>query len=392
MLTSRRMPKALLAACLLLLATAAVAQAAAPASVTVRVEGSERTLLAPTTVTTNAALVVKDGKPADACSGTSAAGALELATSGGWAGAYFSGLGYSVETILGEAHQFEFGAPANFFWSFWLNNTPSSKGICEAELNSGDSLLFFPDCFSETGACPPAPNPLGIAAPAVAEAGTPFAVKVTSYANANGAPSPASGATVSAGTASATTDSAGNAMLAVSQAGTVMVGVTAPGSVRSETTVCVHAGNDGNCGTTPSAAGRTGSSGVLGATVAYTGAYAVVAKATGVLDGHVYPAKRAPRLLSGTVLAHTSLASVSLKLRRSYRGRCSAFNGISARFARRRCGQGSFFKVSTSSAFSYLLPAALVRGRYVLDVQATDTAGNKTSLARGSSRIVFYVR
>src|ERR1700704_6130812 len=124
MLTSRRTPKALLAACLLLLATASVAQAAAPASVTVRVEGSAHTLLAPTTVTTNAAPVVKDGKPADACTGTSATGALELATSGSWGGAYFSGLGYSVETILGETHQFEFGAPANFFWSFWLNNAP----------------------------------------------------------------------------------------------------------------------------------------------------------------------------------------------------------------------------------------------------------------------------
>jgi hypothetical protein len=82
---------------------------------------------------------------------------------------------------------------------------------------------------------------------------------------------------------------------------------------------------------------------------------------------------------------------VSLRLRRSYRGRCYGFDGASVRFVRSRCGQGSFFKVSKSSAFSYLLPAALARGRYVLDVQATDAAGNKTSLARGSSRIVFYV-
>jgi hypothetical protein len=392
MLKSRRTPKALLAACLMLLATASAAQAAAPAAVTVRVEGSEQTLLAPSTVTTTAAPVVKDGKPADACTGSSAAGALELATSGSWAGAYFSGLGYSVETVLGETHQFEFGAPANFFWSFWLNNTPSSKGICETELNSGDSVLFFPDCFSETGACPPAPNPLGIAAPAVAEAGSPFALTVTSYANASGAPSPAGGATVSAGGASATTDSAGHATLALAQTGNAILRVSAANSVRAQATVCVHKGNDGNCATTPSAAGTTGSSSVLGATVAYKGAYAIVARATGVLDGHVYPAKRAPRLLGGTVAGHTSLAAVSLKLRRSYRGRCSAFDGASARFARSRCGQGSFFKVSTSSRFSYLLPAALSRGRYVLDIEATDTAGNKTTLARGSSRIVFYVR
>ena len=35
---------------------------------------------------------------------------------------------------------------------------------------------------------------------------------------------------------------------------------------------------------------------------------------------------------------------------------------------------------------------ALAPGRYVLDIEATDVAGNHTSLARGTSRIVFYVR
>ena len=32
-------------------------------------------------------------------------------------------------------------------------------GICEGELSSGDSVLFFPECFSETGACPPVAEP-----------------------------------------------------------------------------------------------------------------------------------------------------------------------------------------------------------------------------------------
>ncbi|HEV7529678.1 MAG TPA: hypothetical protein VGO29_12340 [Solirubrobacteraceae bacterium] len=391
MLTSRLTYKALLAACLLLIATAAVARAAAPASVTVRVEGSERTLLAPSTITTTAAPVVKDGKPADACTGTSAAGALEQATSGSWGGTYFNGLGYSAETILGETHKFEFGAPANFFWSFWLNNTPSSKGICEAELNPGDSVLFFPDCFSETGACPPAPNPLGIAAPTVVEAGSPFTLTVTSYANASGASSPAVGATVATAGTSTTTDSSGHATLALSEIGNVVVHASAASAVRSQATVCVHKANDGNCGTAV-AAGTTTSGAAAGSPQIYKGAYAVVARASGALDGHVYPARRAPRLLGGTVSAHTSLASVSLRLRRSFHGRCFAFDAISARFVRNRCGQGSFFKVSTSSRFSYLLPAALARGRYVLDIEATDTAGNHTTLARGSSRIVFYVR
>jgi hypothetical protein len=31
-------------------------------------------------------------------------------------------------------------------------------------------------------------------------------------------------------------------------------------------------------------------------------------------------------------------------------------------------------------------------GEYVLDIDATDVAGNRTALARGTSRIRFYVR
>ncbi len=59
---------------------------------------------------------------------------------------------------------------------------------------------------------------------------------------------------------------------------------------------------------------------------------------------------------------------------------------------RARCGTGKPFQVSTNGLFSYLLPSALAPGRYVLDIQATDAAGNRTTLARGTSRIVFYVR
>jgi hypothetical protein len=391
MLTSRRTPKALLTACLLLLATASVSQAAGPASVTVRVEGSEHTLLAPTTVTTTNTPVDKDGDPTHTCNGLSAAGALEQATSGGWGGSWF-GIGYSVETILGETHAFDANASANFFWGYWLDNRSSEVGVCEGELSAGESILFFPECFSSHGSCPPSPNPLGIAAPAIAEAGSPVPVAVTSYANPSGAASPAVGASVTGGGAAATTDASGHASVTLSQLGNVQLTVNAPDAVRSETTVCVHTGNDGNCGT-PIVSGST-STVVAGAATrpVYKGPYAVVARATGVLDGHVYPRAKAPRLLRGTALAHTQIASVGLRLRRSYRGRCFAYDGTSERFARVRCGGGSFFKVASTPSFSYLLPGALQRGRYVLDIEATDTAGNRTSLSRGSSRVVFYVR
>jgi hypothetical protein len=387
---SRRLLKVLLLSCLCSLWLASLAQAAAPAAVTVRVEGATHTLLAPTQVTTDTAAVVKDGNKEHSCAGGSAAGALERATAGSWNGEWFEGFGYSVETILGETLAFEPGAAANFFWSYWLDNKPSSVGVCEGELEAGQSILFFPECFSEVSACPPPPNPLGIVAPAIAERGAPITVSVTSYANASGAASPAAGATVTGGGASASTDANGNATLTLTQTGNVQLGVTAPNSVRSEAKVCVHDGNDGNCGTT-SPSGAT-SPPPPSATVAYKGPYAIVARTTGVSEGHVYPRGHGPKLLSGTIGTHAQVASVSLELRRSYRGRCFAYNGKIERFKPARCGQGELFNVGSAPSFSYLLPAALAPGRYVLDVQATDIVGNRTSLARGSSRIVFYVR
>jgi hypothetical protein len=392
MLSFRRSSKALLLACLLSIVLVSLAHAAVPATVTVRIEGTNQTLLPTTSVTTNDAVVEKDGNPEHTCTGASAAGALEQATSGRWSGEWFKGIGYSVETLLGETHAFEPGAPANFFWTYWLDGKPSSVGICEGELSSGESILFFPECFSEVGACPAAPNPLSISAPTVAEQSAPIAVSVTSYANASGAPSPAGGVTVSGGGATATTDASGHATLSLSKTGNIVLQASAPGSVRDEATVCVHSGNDGNCGTqAPSGSSSTAMS---TATVAlpYKGPFAIVAKASDVLDDHVYAPSNSPRLLSGAVTAHAPVASVSLRLRRSYRGRCWAYNGVSERFVRVHCGRGSFFAVSKAPTFSYLLPGALARGRYVLDIEATDVTGNRTSLARGSTRIVFYVR
>jgi len=392
MLSYRPVSKVLVLACLLSLTIVSLARAAAPATVTVRIEGASQTLLSPTTVTTNETPVIKDGNHEHSCRGSSAAGALEQATGGNWNGAWFSGIGYSVETILGETHAFEPGAPANFFWTYWLDSKEATSGICEGELNSGDSILFFPACFSESNACPPAPNPLGIVTPSVVEAGAPFTVTVTSYANPSGTASPAVGATVAGDGVEVKTDASGHATLALPSAGNVMLRVSAPNAVRTEAGVCVHKGPDGNCGTTSASSGTPASAGAVAQSQSYKGPYAVVAKATSVREGQVFPPGRAPRLLSGTVSTHTTLTSVSLRLRRSFKGRCFAYNATTTRFTRSRCGQGSYFKVSSGPAFSYLLPSALQPGRYVLDIQATDAAGNRTTLARGTSRIVFYVR
>lgn len=388
MLIFRRTALALVAVLISLLWFAAAALATAPGTVTVRVEGLTETKLPSTQVTTTATPFSHDGNPEHVCPGTSALTALQLATGGNWGGPWNSEYKqYEIYSIEGELHEFEPGAPANYYWSFWLDEKEAMAGACETELQPGDRVLFFPSCYGKE--CPPAPAPLGIEAPASAELGETVQVTVRRYGS-KGEASPVEGASVTGGSdASPSTDPAGHTTVTFSGLGSITLHISAPGTVRTEATVCVHKGNDGTCGT-PGPSGPTGSGGENHAP--YTGPFAVVAKAVGVLEGHVYPRKDAPRVLAGTVLADTPVTSVSLELRRSYKGRCYAYDGLSTRFVRARCGRGRFFKVSTTSSFSYLLPSALAPGRYVLDIEATDAAGNHTTLARGTSRIVFYVR
>jgi len=364
----------------------ALAHAAAPAGVTVRVEGATQTLLPATAVTTTTAPVVKDGKPEDACPGTNAIGALELATGGNWSGTWFSGFGYSVEHILGESHAFLSGA----FWDFWLGHRESAQGVCEAEVQAGDELLFFP-CPESAKEC----ATLAIEAPPGANVGEAVSVVVKRY-NTSGVPSPQAGATLSYEGTQATTNENGLATVTPARAGTLALAASAPEIVRAEASICIHDGNDGTCGTSaptssPSAQGSSGEH-RGNQSVPYRGPYAIVSRMTNVSEGHVYSRRSAPRLLEGTVVAHTAVSSVSIELHRSYRGRCSAFDGVLAEFRRARCGHGSFFAVSHGASFSYLLPAALGPGRYVLDSEATDAVGNRTTLARGTTRVVFYVR
>jgi hypothetical protein len=395
MLTSRRIYLTFLVASISLCLLVPAALADAPATVTVRVEGLNETLLPATQVTTTTTPVVKDGKPEDSCSGTSALGALQLATGGSWSGPWEYGQ-YFINTIDGETHLYEPGK-RSYYWSFWVNDRFQQVGACEAQLERGSRVLFFPECDEE---CPsgPTPTPLEIEAPSVASVGEPVDAIVKQY-NANAEPSPAAGAEIAWPGGSTTVNAQGAAAMTFSAAGLYTLHVTGsasgPPAVRTETTICVHNGNDGNCGTTSaSTSGSTAPTAAGGVLpfVAYKGPFALVAHATDLIDGHVYPRRLAPRVLAGTIVAHTGVTSVSAELRRRHRGRCSAYDGARERFVSARCGSGSFFKVSSGGTFSYLLPSALAPGRYVLDIEASDAAGNVTTLARGTSRLVFYVR
>jgi hypothetical protein len=384
------------------LACLAFAGSASAGTVSVRVLGQApgfATLLPLTRVTTPGPALSKDG---GSCSGTTAAAALEQATKGAWEGNWNAGFNdYEVISIEGQSYPFDASSNKNYFWAFWLNGAEASTGICGAQVSAGNEILFFPGCFGSE--CPAPPNVLAVQAQEDAEPGSRVTFSVVSHPSFGGEATPLSGASVSSTEGSATTDVGGHATLTFSHAGVYAVKVSGPAggpeAVPAEASVCVHAGNDGNCGTTaPSATGETPApastptAGVLASGPPYHGPFALVARTSGLIDGHVYGPRSAPRTLSGTVLAHSPVSSIELRLHRTRGSRCSSYDGLRERFVPARCGTGSFFKVSTTDTFSYLLPGALAPGRYVLDINATDAAGNRTTLARGTSRIVFYVR
>jgi hypothetical protein len=209
--------------------------------VSVRVEGISSTLLAEKTINTKATSIDKDGKPADACEGNTAAVALQVATHGNWtAGPFSSGLGYPVIAIRGESHPFS----SDYYWSFWVDGKPATTGICGATLHKGEHVLFFPQCSQESATgCPQGmfdPPVLLIKHPAKARAGKSLVVSVSALANFTGKASPGAGVKLSAGGHSVTTDASGKAKLRFAKAGSYRIVASAPNSVRDELTVKVN--------------------------------------------------------------------------------------------------------------------------------------------------------
>ena len=395
MLTSRLYLRAfLLAGALLCLVVPASAFAEGPATVTVRVEGLAETKLLPTSVTTTTTPVSKAESPGDTCPGTSALGALQLAASGNWSGPWEAEFNqYSIYTIEGETHEFEASSNANYYWSFWLDNKEATVGACAAELQAGDQVLFFPACYG--AACPtPEPTPLAIEAPTSANAGEQVNVTVEQY-NSKGEAAPAIGANVGGGGTSAVTDSQGHATLKFAGDGTYTLRATSgfeePPAIRDETTICVHEGNDGSCGTT-----RPGAPNINTGppTVNITPVVDITATVGGVKNGHHYSRRKGPRILQGLVQTPTggTLREVRISLQRRNGKHCTVFSGTKETFVRARCGAKRFFSVGDAESFSYLLPASLPPGRYVYDIEAIDGTGNPTKLVPGVSHVVFYVK
>ena len=347
---------------------------AAPANVTIRVEGDAATLVPRTPVATTATPVGKPGSPT--CSGTSALGALDVATGGDWTGTYDAGFAtYTLVSIKGETHD----AATSAYWSFWINDAYASTSVCGQELQEGDDVLLVPDCYAAE--CT-AVSPLRLTGvPGTVAPGAAVAVKVEElhqpvFPATATTVVPASGAVVTFGGATATAGADGVAELTFTGSGPVAVQATKPGHVRSETeATCVTTGADGACGTQSLPGGPSGAP-----PAAVPDTTAPVASIAGLKRGAVFSRRKAPRELRGTVTADPSgLKSVRLSILRKRGGRCWTFDGARERFERHRCGGSSSFRIGDRAEWSYLLPKRLAKGRYTIKAVAIDKVGNSAT-------------
>lgn len=207
------------------------AGAASAATVTVRVEGRNTTLLAAKTVHTGTGSITRGGASAGACPATSAQGALAEATRGNWRGSWYSSYNeYYLTGILGLNE-----TGKRWYWGLYVNNRLASTGACDVTLKSGDRVLFA--VVPSRGRTP---APLALVTPP-ARVGFPYTVRVLAY-NARGKAHPVAGARVRV--AGHTLRSGANGWTRAVRfpaAGRETFTATKPGAVRVESTVVVKA-------------------------------------------------------------------------------------------------------------------------------------------------------
>jgi hypothetical protein len=345
---------------LLILALAGPAGAAAPANVSVRIEGAGATLLPQTSVQTTAASRLRGQK----CPGSSAAAALDTAAHGQWGGSFStSQKDFFVTSILGET------PTGNNFWTLWVNGRSSSTGACSTPLHPGDHELWF-DCVADANFnC--TNNPLSLAAPAVVRAGSRATISVVQLDGAGHSTPTASAAVFGAGV-SAVTGSGGRATIVPRRLGVFTLQASKSGATPSDPVfVCVYAHSPSSCG-----AARSGPP----------------THVLGIAEHQVFT--HGPRTLHGTAGPDPSgLTDVSLSLRRRVGGHCRYFDGNTATWHAVACGAPiPSFSVGAGASWSYLLPGALPPGVYRLEAIARDGNGRQTKPARGSSLVDFTVR
>ena len=375
---------------------------AAPVTIDLRVEGRTRTLYEGR-VTTDVRPFNFTGDPQSyTCDGTGADGGTGLvpAPTAGAAlaaaaettpfaitGKWNPGFGPSFFTVAGDDTTYD--AIAQTYLVENYNGRPAELGACAQPVQTGDSWVFAYGTFGEPL--------LALAGPATAAPGASVTVKATDAASG----APVAGAVVGG----QTTGADGTAVvLTPTQRGVVSFKAAKPGAIRSNRfDVCLTDGADGFCGTqvaAPAAAAAAAApaavpaSATAGATV--TRAPGLFAKLASVVEGKRFARGAGPRSLAGRVDANVAgIKDIRLRLSRTDGRRCARYDGARERFVvTRACGikRARTFSVGAQADFSYLLPSALPRGRYVLDVLVVDGAGHRTTTyQRGRNRVVFHV-
>ena len=364
-----------LAAGLLTLAVAAPAVAAGP-TVNVRVEGENGTLLERTKVTLSG-----DPVPGNSsCDGNSVGAALEAALGSNWDRAQ----GGYVTTLAGESHSFA----RLDYWAEWLDTGAGYKrgnGVCTDDVAEGNEVLMLVD-MPPYGEGSTTEVPLSLrGVPAATQRGSEVTVTVvgavttSQYGDAgDGTDKPVAGATVSGGGATATTGTDGRATLRLDRNGEIVLKASKPGTVSSAAERVTV--SDAPPAVAPPAP-------VARDTAAPAG------RIRGIRDGQRFKRRKAPRTLRGSVSPDPAgLQAVKLSLTRASGGRCQLYSPTLERFRNSRCGRRVNFSIGDRQDWSYLLPERLGKGRYVLDVIAIDTLGNRDSITRGRNRVVFSVR
>ena len=308
------------------------------------------------------------------CPGHSAGGALDKAVDGNWDRMAF------VSTILGESHVYA----ANDYWSFWINDAYSTKGLCDYTVGAGDRVLIFVqrDGPGFMGTV----FPLTLAGvPSSVTAGVPFTVTVREQRTdgTTTTPVPVAGATVGG----AVTDAQGRATITIDAAGPAVLRATRAGNVRSDAArlMVVAAASPERPTVVPVAEDVAP---VPPDRIAHV-------TIQGIADGTRFAAGKGPRRIQALVDEDRSgIFATKLRLTRTDRGRCTYFSGRVERFVKTSCGaaKGAWFRVGDQPQVDYLLPGALPRGRYVLDANVIDKAYNRDDARRrGANRIVFSV-
>jgi hypothetical protein len=384
-----------------LLALCAASTLAAPVTVNLRVEGSTQTLYegpittdARTFTTTSGGTHACDGhnqgaNPDVDAGGTPTTAAYDFAVSKGlafdalWFGdpADLHNGDFFINQIGSDRMNDDFSGPS---WNGWNNYQYLIVGGCQLLLHNGDDVLWDFAMYDQSA--------LRLSgAPTRVATGEPFTVTVEQF-DTSGNKTNSQGATVE-GTP---TDYGGHATISFSEAGNHTFKATKSGAIRSNAaTVCVYVTGSGGCGTEKAPTNSGGQqeqqqTNDQQSTAQDQPFFQPAAKdttppvvdLTTIQNGKTYTT--GPRVLSGDVDENGGIAQVFLRLRATDGGdltsasKCRWFSGKRGVFTNRvvPCARARFFRIGTDAHFSYLLPARLRHGKYVVDVKVLDKAYN----------------